>query len=184
MAKQGEIEYMRHLSEELVEHAVHKPYSDLHCGCYMMQIGCIMSLLPPVPARLLDVGCGTGWTRLLFAKAGYDVVGVDIAEDMIFHANANKYREEVDNLEFQVGDYETMPFEAEFNCAVFYDSLHHAVDEEEALRAVYRALKPGGVCVTSEPGTGHENKPEALEAVRHFNVTERDMPPRRILAAA
>jgi hypothetical protein len=67
---------------------------------------------------------------------------------------------------------------------VFYDSLHHAVDESAALRAVYRALKPGGVCITSEPGTGHANSRDAQEAVRKFGVTERDMPPHRIMRVA
>jgi len=109
---------------------------------------------------------------------------VDISEDMIFHANMNKHRERVGNLHFVVCDYENMPFELEFECAVFFDSLHHAVDEVEALRAVHRALRQGGICVTSEPGTGHARKPEAQAAVRDFNVTERDMPPWHIIRAA
>ena len=86
MAKQGEIDYLMRIGEAGARHAAGKPYSDVGCGSYLMQIGCIMSLLPQPPCRLLDAGCGTGWTSVLFARRGYDVVGVDISEDMIFHA--------------------------------------------------------------------------------------------------
>src|SRR5207249_3650157 len=71
-----------------------------------------------------------------------------------------------------------------FDCAVFYSSLHHAVDEVEALRMVYHALKPGGVCITSEPGEGHAQSPNSRKAIVNYNVTEKDMPPGRIIAAA
>jgi SAM-dependent methyltransferase len=183
MAKQGEIDYLKNLNEEELLHAVKKPFSDAACDAYLMDIAVILGLLPRPPARLLDLGCGTGWTSLLFAKRGYQVTGVDISADMIFHANLNKHREEVENARFAVGDYEDLDWQNEFDCAVFYSSLHHALDEEEALGAAYRALKPGGVCVTVEPGEGHGAEPESLNAVRKYGVTEKDMPPGRIIAA-
>jgi ubiquinone/menaquinone biosynthesis C-methylase UbiE len=182
MAKQGEIDYLANLGPDVLQQILRKPFSDPHCHLHLMQLGAILSLLPPVPARLLDAGCGTGWTSLFHARCGHDVVGVDIAPDMIEQANHLKDQEQVDNVRFLVCDYEEMPFDAAFDCAVFYDALHHAVDEELALRAVYRALAPGGVCVTSEPGRGHADN--AVEAVRRFGVTEKDMPPARIVAAA
>ena len=46
------------------------------------------------------------------------------------------------------------------------------------------ALKIGGVCVTSEPGTGHEKQPGTIEAALRFGVTEKDMPPRKIMQLA
>jgi SAM-dependent methyltransferase len=183
MAKQGEIDYLRKMGEAGVHHAIHKPFSDPCCHAYLLQMGAIMSLLPPPPARLLDVGCGTGWTSIFFAKRGYDVVGVDIAPDMIYHANDQRAREDLDNLQFLVRDYEDLDFDAEFDAAVFYDALHHAMDEELAIRKVYEALKPGGVCITSEPGTGHSQSPSSIEAMHRFNVTEKDMPPPKIIAA-
>jgi SAM-dependent methyltransferase len=184
MAKQGEIDYLRNLSEEGVRHAVGKPFSDADCARYLQEIGVILSLLPSPPARLLDVGCGTGWTSLFFARRGYHVVGLDISEDMIYQANQLGEQEKLDNLTFVVGDYEVLDlFDGEFDAAVFYDSLHHAVNEDDALRMVCQALKPGGVCLASEPGLGHARSEEAREAVRKYNVTEKDMPPGRIIAA-
>jgi SAM-dependent methyltransferase len=184
MAKQGEMDYLKKLTAEEVRHAVNKPFSDAGCDGELMEIAAVMALLPPPPARLLDVGCGTGWTSIFFARRGHEVVGIDISEDMIFHANANKQRAGVDNVRFLVGDYEQMAFEAEFDCAVFYSALHHAVDERQALRMVYNGLKRRGICITSEPGEGHAQIPSSLKAVSNYNVTEKDMPPGRIVAAA
>ena len=92
MAKQAEIDYLKRLTPEEIRHAVEKPFSDAGCAAELMEIAAIMALLPPPPARLLDLGCGAGWTSIFFARRGYEVVGVDISEDMILHANANKRR--------------------------------------------------------------------------------------------
>src|SRR5262249_36068785 len=159
----GEIDYLQNLGPEGVEHAVGKPFSDSLCHAYLMEIGALMWLLPPQPARLLDVGCGTGWTSLFFARRGFDVLGIDIAPDMIAHADGLRDREGLDNLHFRVGDYEDLDLHEEFDCAVFFEALHHAVDERAALRAVYAALKPGGRCITSEPGRGHARHPDTRE---------------------
>lgn len=184
MGKQGEIDYLRKLGEGGVRHAIRKPFSDEDVGKNLAQIAAIFTLLPPLPARLLDVGCGTGWTSVFFAKRGYDVLGVDIAPDMIFHANQLKAREGLSNLHFRECDYEHMDYHQEFECAVFYDALHHAVDEELALRKTYQALKPGGLCIASEPGAGHQANPWTQQAVKLYEVTEKDMPPKKIAPLA
>ena len=184
MPKQGEIDYARHIGAAAMHNAYEKPFSEGECGAALMEIGAMMYLLPSPPARLLDLGCGTGWTSCFFARRGYDVVGQDICEDMIEYAQRNKARYQVENADFVCCDYEGMGFENEFDCAVFYDSLHHSVSEEDALRCVYRALKPGGICITSEPGRGHAHRPASVKAMQEYNVTERDMPPGRIIRAA
>lgn len=181
MAKQGEVEYFRKLSDGAVRHALDKPFSDTECGRYLMEIGTVFTLLPLPPARLLDLGCGTGWTSCFFARRGYDVTGQDLAPDAIRYANQNKARQGLANVDFVISDYESLPYEEAFDCAVFFDSLHHAVDEESAIVAVYRALKPGGVCIASEPGRGHARSRQSLEAVRRFEVTEKDMPPATVI---
>ena len=182
MAKQGEIDYLRRGGEAYFRHSRNKPFSDALCANNLAQIAAILSVLPPPPTRLLDLGCGAGWTSRFFAKAGYEVVGIDICPDMIICANQNREKEELDNLQFLVRDYEELEFAGEFDCAVFYDSLHHAVDEELAIRKTFQALKPGGVCVTSEPGEGHHETAHAIEAMHKYQVTEKDMPPAKIVA--
>jgi SAM-dependent methyltransferase len=182
MAKQGEIEYLQKLGKQGSRSAADKPFSEPECGAYLMGIGAVLTLLPPPPARLLDVGCGSGWTSIFFARRGYDVLGIDIAADMIRLAQENKRRAGLEGVHFLVSDYEEFTSDGTFDCAVFYDSLHHAIDEEMAVRMACRALKPGGVCVASEPGQGHAQSATSLWAVHRFGVTEKDMPPARIKA--
>ena len=79
MAKQGEIDYLKNIGQDGIQHAVHKPFSDPECGKYLSELGAVFTLLPPPPARLLDIGCGTGWTSRFFARRGYEVVGIDMA---------------------------------------------------------------------------------------------------------
>jgi SAM-dependent methyltransferase len=184
MPKAGELAYLRMIGLDGVRHAANKPFSDPGCGRYLVALGLIRMLLPPPPARLFDLGCGPGWTSWFFAKMGYDVVGQDIAPDMIYHARVNQRRYQVENAMFVVGDYEEIRYSEEFDCAVFFDSLHHAEDERLALEKTCRALKPGGVCVTHEPGEGHAESEASQMAVQRYGVTEKDMPPYRIIAIA
>jgi SAM-dependent methyltransferase len=180
MAKQGEIEYLKIAGTEAMTHVMNKPFSDHNCKGNLMQLGAIMHLLPPPPARILDLGCGSGWTSLFLARAGYDVVGQDISPDMVACAQLASRPHAVANLQFRVGDYERAPAYDLFDCVLFFDALHHAVDERRALQTAFEALRPGGLCITSEPGEGHAASAAAREAVERFGVTEKDMPYRRI----
>jgi len=178
--KQGEIDYLKKAGDTEAREAFDKPFSKDTCSKNLLDLGLIMALLPQPPARLLDLGCGTGWTSAFFARRGYRVTGQDIAPDMIALAERNRARYEAENLDFVLSDYESLNFDDPFDCAVFYDSLHHAVDERAALASVYRALRPGGVLITHEPGAGHSQSGEAKRAMALYGVTEKDMPPAHI----
>jgi SAM-dependent methyltransferase len=181
MATQGEYDYFRNIGEANLRHAILKPWSDAQCGLYLMELGAMLGLMPE-SGRLLDMGCGTGWTSILFAKKGYQVVGQDLVPEAIAAGRQLKQENSIENLEFVVGDYESLNFKEEFDIVVFFDCLHHAVDEVAALESAYRALKPGGICITSEPGLGHERRSAGVKA--EFGVTERDMHPAKIIRAS
>ena len=182
MAKEGEIAYLKNIGEDGQVHALGKPFSDPYCGYYLTDIGQLISLLPP--GKLLDLGAGPGWTSIFFAKRGYDVTAQDISEDMVQLAKKNKLLYNVDNLDFTISDYEQLEFRDEFDYAVFFDSLHHSVNPQEAINVVYKILKPGGICLTVEPGKGHSKLDSTLSAVKKWNVTEKDMPPSLIIKLA
>lgn len=48
--------------------------------------------LPPPPATILDVGCGTGSLSVLLAEAGYVVTAIDFSPAMIAQAKAKAQR--------------------------------------------------------------------------------------------
>lgn len=184
MAKAGELTYLRTIGEAGVAHVGRKPFT-LDCrGRALMDIGMMRNFLPEPPARLLDLGCGSGWTSCFFGLMGYEVVGQDIAPDMIEMAVINKQRYQAHSTSFVVSDYESLNFHEEFEAACFYDSLHHAEDEKLALEAVYRALKPGGVVLMHEPGDGHSVAEHSIIAMKKFGVTEKDMPAYHIMDVA
>jgi SAM-dependent methyltransferase len=182
VTKSGEIQYLQNLDEAGRWHAANKPFSDAQCHELLEDISASLALLPPPPGRLLDLGCGTGWTSSFFASRGYDVVGLDIASDMIAVANRVRDQAGLSNLTYLERDYEQLDYHEEFDIAVFFDSLHHAADEAMTLRRAFEALKPGGMCVTHEPGAGHGSTAVAREAVKKYDVTEKEMHPRKVIA--
>jgi SAM-dependent methyltransferase len=178
MFRPGELTYYERIGEAGRQHAVGKPFSDADCGLYLMRAGALFSLLPSPPARVLDCGCGTGWLSGFLARRGYDVVGTDVSADAIRLAEAHPQFQEGPRPTFISADSESLGFSAEFDAVVFFDSLHHAIDEAAALRCAFEALKPGGVCIALEPGRGHGRKSRAIDA--EFDVTDKDMPPRYV----
>lgn len=138
MAKQGEIEYLARGGPATSEHARGKPFTDTGCGYLLADLGGVMECLPRPPARVLDLGCGSGWTSVMLARRGYEVVGQDIAPDMVALAEANRAAAGVSGLTFVVADYEGLDLGATFEAALFYDSLHHAVDPAAAVASAPR----------------------------------------------
>ena len=171
---------MKNIGDEGAIGAFDKPFSHFTCSKNLVDLGIIMALMPSPPARVLDLGCGTGWTSAFFARRGYRVTGQDIAPDMIRYAERNRERYGATDLDFVLSDYESLNFTELFDCAVFYDSLHHAIDEKSALETVHRALRPGGILITHEPGAGHSTSPDSLRAMELYGVTEKDMAPSHI----
>src|SRR6187401_2887821 len=54
--------------------------------------------------RVLDLGCGDGTTALPAARAGADVLGVDIARNLVEAGNRRVAAAGLSNLRFQEGD--------------------------------------------------------------------------------
>lgn len=175
MPRSGELTYYERIGEAGRQHALSKPLADDESGLYLMRAGALFNLLPPPPARILECGCGTGWLSYFLARRGYDVVATDVAPDAIRLAQDNPVFSGKSAPRFLVADSEALEFDSAFDVVVFFDSLHHAVDEAAALRCAYRALRPGGTCIALEPGRGHRHKSEAIGAT--YDVTDKDMPP-------
>lgn len=99
-------------------------------------------------ARVLDVGCGSGWAARLMAQQATQgsVVGIDVSDEMI--RLAREQSAGYSNLEFRVASAEQLPFEdAEFTHAFSMESLYYYADIETALREIRRVLAGGGLLV-------------------------------------
>ncbi len=182
--KQGEREYYRNIGDDGLRHALGKPFTDAKCGEYLADIAAIMSLFPPPPARGLDLGCGTGWTSSFLARRGYEIMGADISSEAIQAASERREQDGCARLQFLCADYEELSFHEEFDFALFYDSLHHAEDEQLAMQKAFNALKHGGCLLTFEPGTGHHLAEGSRQAVEKYHVHEKEMPPSKIIRLA
>lgn len=187
MAKAGEKKYFKAIGQDGLEFTLAKPFSDPNnVGSLLSDIGAVFSLLPKPPAKVLDLGCGSGWTSHFYALAGYGVTGVDISSDAVKAAKQRFVRPDL-KLAYQCTDYDRLAYTNEFDAVVFFDSLHHSEDELDGITAAYKALKPGGIIILCEPGKGHSTSPSSIEAVEKYGVNERDMPPklsRKALAEA
>ena len=99
-------------------------------------------------ARVLDVGCGSGWaTRLLadYASNGR-VAGIDISDDMVELARESSQSHA--NVDYEVASAEKLPFaDNEFTHAFSMESLYYYRNVLQALKEIHRVLKPGGLFV-------------------------------------
>lgn len=116
------------------------------------------------PARLLELGCGAGWTAEFLATMGYDVVGTSIAPLDIADANIRVQSLNAKGLNaklrFEVGPMESVAESVgprnHYDAVFVYEALHHAFDWRRALESSFACLRPGGwVVICSEPNVLH-----------------------------
>jgi arsenite methyltransferase len=95
--------------------------------------------------RVVDVGCGPGFLCESMAAAvgpSGRVVGIDISQDLIGFATANKTS---DALDYRVGDATALPVESgQFDLTVSTQVLEYVADVDAALAEMFRVLRPGG----------------------------------------
>jgi ubiquinone/menaquinone biosynthesis C-methylase UbiE len=99
--------------------------------------------LPHVRGRetLLEVGCGTGHWSYYFARKGYRVIGVDIAEKMVRLAK----RKNIPGAVFVKADADRLPFaDGSFQVAVAITVLEFVRDPGLALTEMARCTARGG----------------------------------------
>ena len=145
-------------------------------AAYMRQSGesLVRSLGVMPPMRVLDLGCGDGTTALPLARTGAEVVGIDIASNLV---EAGKRRAEeagLDRLRFQEGDacnLEGVEDDA-FDLTLSMFGAIFAPNPFDVAKEMVRVTKPGGRIVM---GNWIPNDPAFVVQMR--GIKESLLPP-------
>lgn len=96
------------------------------------------------PARVLEVGCGTGNVSSFLAQKGYEVTGCEYYEEALALAwpGFKKVR----------GDASSLPFQdRSFDVVGLFDVIEHIEDDAVPLKEAFRVLRQGGAVVVTVP---------------------------------
>lgn len=99
--------------------------------------------------KILDVATGTGWTARNVARAGAEVVGVDIA-DALLDAARELSAHIVPPISYKQGDAEALPFmDGAFEGVISTFGVMFAANQAQAAAELARVCKPGGRLVVA-----------------------------------
>lgn len=112
------------------------------------------------PARIADVGCGSGWAAIELARAfpHVRVDGYDGDEASIENARQNaQERSLTDRVTFEVADAMTTGFGGQtYDVITFFECLHDMARPADALRRARAALAPGGQIIVMDERAGEQ----------------------------
>jgi ubiquinone/menaquinone biosynthesis C-methylase UbiE len=106
----------------------------------------IRAVLGDRPARILDVGCGTGVfaARIREALPQAQVWGIDLVSDMLTKG-AERWRRHAGRIQPVQADSERLPFASgSFDIVTCANSFHHYPHQDRAVAEMHRVLRPGG----------------------------------------
>lgn len=96
--------------------------------------------------KVLDLGCGDGTTAIPAAQLGAEVLGVDIASNLVAAGNARAKEMGLTNCRFQEGDASDMKelVDASFDMVVTIFGAMFAPRPMDVAREMVRVTRPGG----------------------------------------
>ena len=140
----------------------------------------LLGVLPPAPARVADLGCGTGTLAVLLAEHGYAVDGLDVSPEMVSRARAKAEVADV-AVEVRVGDANAPELDpAAYDVVLSRHVLWAMDDPATALQRWLALLAPGGALVLVEGSWSTGAGITAEEAVALVRGTGREVELRRL----
>jgi ubiquinone/menaquinone biosynthesis C-methylase UbiE len=113
----------------------------------------ITGLLEGEGLRVLDVGCGTGYTSrgVLQRKGVSELVGLDMNPVQLGRARRNLLGDKA-RVSLAEGDAENLPFrDCTFHAVVSVGAMEYFPDPERAVEEMTRVAKPGGIVIVGGP---------------------------------
>ena len=126
--------------------------------------------------KVLDLGCGDGTTALPAAQRGAEVLGVDIARNLVEAGNRRAKEHGLANLHFQEGDasnLEGLP-DKSFDLVVSIFGAMFAPRPFDVAREMVRVTRPGGRVVM---GNWIPNDPTLVAQILKISATYSPPPP-------
>ena len=121
--------------------------------------GLVDRLAADPPARVADVGCGTGWSSISIAR-GFPkavVTGLDLDEASIDEARAHAEEAGVaDRVTFEVRDAADPGLAGSFDLVCAFETIHDMVDPVAALRAMGALRADGGTVLVADERVADE----------------------------
>jgi ubiquinone/menaquinone biosynthesis C-methylase UbiE len=98
------------------------------------------------PLRVLDLGCGDGTTAVPLARLGAEVVGIDIASNLVAAGNRRAAKAGLSNLKFEEGDACNLQGVGDhsFDLTLSVFGAMFAPKPFDVAREMVRVTKPGG----------------------------------------
>src|SRR5688500_14598235 len=96
--------------------------------------------------KVLDLGCGDGTTAVPMARLGADVLGVDIASNLVAAGNERARDEGLENLRFREGDASDLKDlqDQTFDLVVSIFGAMFAPKPFDVAKEMVRVTRPGG----------------------------------------
>lgn len=141
------VDFFSGLALDFIEHSRDEETTDKEADFVQQALGL------PLGANVLDVPCGGGRLSLEMASRGYRVTGVDINARLLDGAKAKADAGPL-NISWEGRDMRDLPWPEEFDGAFcFWSSFGYFDDQgnEDFLRAVHNALKPGARFILDTP---------------------------------
>jgi ubiquinone/menaquinone biosynthesis C-methylase UbiE len=106
----------------------------------------VRSLRITPPLQVLDLGCGDGTTAVPLAAGGADVVGIDIARNLVAAGKKRAAEADLDRLKFQEGDACNLQGvdDHSFDLTLSVFGAMFAPRPIDVAREMVRVTKPGG----------------------------------------